>query len=78
MIAENPARVLQTRTPPRGIELPAPVPAPAPVHPLRVLLADDSAVAQKVAVGVRMLGTRSRSSGTDRMCWSPSKPSATM
>jgi signal transduction histidine kinase/DNA-binding response OmpR family regulator len=50
MIAENPARVLQTRTPPRGTEMPAP--EPAPVHPLRVLLAEDSAVAQKIAVGV--------------------------
>jgi signal transduction histidine kinase/DNA-binding NarL/FixJ family response regulator/HPt (histidine-containing phosphotransfer) domain-containing protein len=48
MTAENPARMLQTRLPAPRIE---PV-VPEASHPLRILLAEDSVVAQKVAVDV--------------------------
>jgi signal transduction histidine kinase/HPt (histidine-containing phosphotransfer) domain-containing protein len=48
MMAENPARMLQTRMPAPRVE---PV-VPEASHPLRILLAEDSVVAQKVAIDV--------------------------
>jgi len=48
MLAENPARILQTRVPTPKVEPVVPEASP----PLRILLAEDSLVAQKVAVDV--------------------------